>query len=627
MTTRPGADVRARGPGLTAAGAGRRLARPAPRPTGETTPPAIELPETPRRGRMAWLVLLGCVLAATPPLLIELGRPAVTDPREARTLATAWDSLREQSRLRDAGTHPASLEFWTPHLNGEAQWDRPPAAAAWHALALSPGADSAKLPPDLWRVRLVSTIAALLAVAAVFWAGYSLGGMAAGGLAALVLASTPAFVLQGRLATAGIVTLAWSTLAIASALWAMRPLRPAAPIVRQATGWALAGVSVGLTLLTGGPAATALLVGPMFILVVVCPKRISHLLGLVAALVVATLMALPWAGQALSADLDAWRSWIAELVPAAWGEHGDPATRIGGRLAALLLVTLPWTGWGLAALVEPFSSSSKGARRRLFLGWAWVVTLLVLLMAMPSLSNLAELIVLLPAAAVTIGQLFGVLMECSAAGRHARLWRGLRWPYLAAAAAAAVLIPTAFALQPVLIESGWLAASFSAEMGWPYWIGLCIVLLAGVVLTFRWASHHYPGLTLLGWSAWMIVLMTAVAIPLARGPLHRSPATAEAQQLAMLVGDAPLYWLEVEPNGDEGVDPMLLLHLHRRVPRLAAEQIEAALADHGAIYVLAPGGAAVATDARGQMVGGLATLQRSVWRYTAAQSDVVTNPP
>src|SRR5699024_3663210 len=99
---------------------------------------------------------------------------------------------------------------------------------------------------------------------------------------------------QSHIATAQMPALALNSLAIASALWAIRPLRPVAGIIRQAAGWTICGAAVAMAILTGGPLALIPLLCTLIVLVCVCPHRAAHLLGLIAAGCIAILLITPW---------------------------------------------------------------------------------------------------------------------------------------------------------------------------------------------------------------------------------------------------------------------------------------------------------------------------------------------
>jgi 4-amino-4-deoxy-L-arabinose transferase-like glycosyltransferase len=576
--------------------------------------------------RVAWLALLACVLAAAPALLVDLPTPHVIDPHEARMLATVLDTGANQAPLRDDSTAAGgwlswvSFEMWVPHRNGEARLDLPPGATMLYTLTL-PHDPATVLPESLaWRSRLVAAGCALVTVAGVFWAGYSMGGLASGAIAALFFAATPMLVYHGRLASEAMPHLMWATLATATAVWAIRPMRPMPSFGRQALGWLICGLAMGMALLTGGSIAAPLLVLPLAVIVLLCPHRFSHLMGLLAAMVVATLMTLPWLAFTYDRDPAVWQVWVAELTPTPLLDPHLLGTSVGWRGVLVLLALLPWSGWLIASIVQPFSTSSAGSRTRLFLGWSWFVVMSLLMIVAPDTSRLGRMLVIVPAACVMMGQLFGHLVEMSAEGRHARMWRGMRWLYLAGAATAAALIPAVFAMQAMLIEQGWLTTRFAASMSMAYWLGLTAVLIAGVVLVFRWASLHYPGLSAAAAALWMIVLMTTLAIPLARGPLGQSLVAAEATMLTQIAGDRPIYWMATLDGGNVEPDPALLLHVQRRIAPISIRNVDEALHDHPRVYVLSPmeyGGAMPVRGAQAELVARMPSVGRMVWQYTA----------
>lgn len=591
------------------------------------------MPTPPVRARLAWLMLGACLLAALPPLIADLTHPDVIHSEEARVLATLADTLERQYALREAGTGPISFDLWAPHRNGIARYDMPPAGMMLYSLVhwgQRPGEISTQTL--ITRSRFVSVVCAVLTVAAVFWLGYSLGGLTSAAIAALCCAATPAFVQDGRLAMLAMPHLLWSTLTVAAAMWAMRPLRPAASVTRQAFGWLLAGLAMGLAVLTGGSVSVPLVVLPLMLMVVICPNRVSHLMGLIAACVLASLMVLPWMAHVYDQKADAWNQWRHEMTPWLAMQPRVLGPMLGWRLAMLAVAVLPWTVWAVAGLMQPFSTSSAGSRARLFLSWSWCVGVTGLLLLAPDISRLGGALLLVPATSVLVGQVFGQFVERSAEGRHTRLWRGLRWIYLAATTAGSIAIPALFALQPTLIDQGWLATGFSAPLSWTYWFGLAVVLLGLAVLAVRWSMQHYPGRSAAAWAVWMIVLMATLAIPLSRGPLAESLVEADASVLGQMVGSQPLFWLN--DLGDARADPdaALLLHVRRQIKPITMRELDDVVHDLQQVFVLGPldqGAAAPVVGAQAVRVTKLPAARRSLWRYTALKldSDGAATPP
>ena len=102
-------------------------------------------------------------------------------------------------------------------------------------------------------------------------------------LSMLVFAANPVFIYYARTATPAMIQAGWGMLAIATSLWAIRPLRPMPSTERQFIGWIICGIALGAATLTAGPITLATIVAPIFLLILLCPDRVSHLIGLLAS--------------------------------------------------------------------------------------------------------------------------------------------------------------------------------------------------------------------------------------------------------------------------------------------------------------------------------------------------------
>lgn len=475
---------------------------------------------------MLWVVLAGILALAMPALLIDLRRPAVQMEREARAVETAVQTWQRQSEAAELRWFEDRI---MPIADDRAVLDQPPGAVWLHLLAMQ-GLEPADATPRrlAYRARLVSAIAALIAIAGVFWAGYAIGGLNPAALAALTLAGCPVFIFYGRMATPDMPAIALSVVAAAAAIWAMRPHRRPPSRGRQALGYATFGLALGGVGLIGGAAAALPVAAPIILLGILAPRRAQHMTGLAAGLGLALLLAAPWAVIVHEHDPHAWRGWAAALVPAAifdGGSHVQVTTR---RIGLILLGVLPWTLWLLLAIAQPFSTSSAGWRSRMFLGWAWFVTVFAMIVVAPGEGTLNELLLVLPAAAVLIGQLFRRLIDLSSEGRHARVWRFGRWPTISLLLLLSVLVPTTLAMQQTLIDKQWLVGKIAFPMHWGYHAASAVILLGIAVYSVRLAARHYPGKALVCWAIWSIVLVTAVAMPISRGPLMQPADTNNA---------------------------------------------------------------------------------------------------
>jgi hypothetical protein len=277
-----------------------------------------------------------------------------------------------------------------------------------------------------------------------------------------------------------------------------------------------------------------------------------------------------------------WSVWAQRLVPGAADDAGNWWDLTRASLAVLLVAAMPWSLWIIAALVQPFSTSSAGSRGRMFLGWGWFLVVALLVLLTPDAQVLPAVLPVLPVVGVLLGQLFRQYADLSAEGRHARFWRALRWPQLGLLFAVSVAGPVVLATQAELVREGFLPRPLTTEMHPAYWIAVGAVLVTLVFFSLRFALRQYPGWALGAWALWMVLAVTALVVPVTRGDLLRPAMTFEARRLAQTVGDGPLYTLAKEP------DPVVLLHLSRPVTVVQRDQLAAMRSVGNAFALLAP---------------------------------------
>lgn len=509
----------------------------AERPTKTTAP-------KPRRDvGLAWLVVLGLVVLAAVPLGIEIHRPAVWTPEEALSIAISSETLKRKDPISDADT---SLQSWTPVYQGISRWDLPPAGTWLHQVAYMGHPVDANLPPTsrpdwalVTRGRIASAVMALVFVAGVFWAGHCIGGVTTGAVSALVAMTMPLVIGFGRHATPDSAALAWSTLSIAGALWAMRPLRASPSLGRQLVGWLVSGAALGLAALTAGPTALPATLLCTIALAMVCPRRVGHVMGILASSAVAALMLTPWVLHVLDHDANIYRAWMDELTPGAPGEGlASIFQRAGWRLSLAAALCGLWLIWLIPAVTQPFSTSTGKARRKMLLGWVWLVTAALLLAFAPGKADLAGLLLAAAPASVAIGLVVQQFHDLSAEARHARLWLICRWVTCAIMAALSIAVPaTAFLThaQPELVA--WLPRleqDLLRPMHWSFYAGTAVALTLASVLAFRFAIANHPGRTTACLALWMIILFSTAAIPASRGELLNTPANPPPESVARL---------------------------------------------------------------------------------------------
>lgn len=491
-------------------------------------------PTTRRELGTAWLVLSGLLLLAAIPLAIELTRPRLFNLHEARAHGTALETWQRQDGFRDADS---SIETWVPVYLGRLRYDQPPGSVWVHVLALPQQAN----PPDSASARAtlrwVGVFMALLLVAAVFWAGHSIGGTMTGLLGALAAMSMPTFLFFGRIAAPEMMTASWAAVAMATALWAMRPLRRNPSLIRQFIGWLLCGLTMGMATLTGGGSVVPVVLIPIVVIALICPHRIGHTLGLVAATAIAALTVTPWAIYVHEASPDGWQLWLNPVAnqPASALFAGYGASVLWRLLAGVALLGV-WAVWLLPTVLQPYSSSSGKARQRMLIGWSWLVSCAALVILLPGPTRPSVFVVLVAPAALALGQVMRQFHDLSAEGRHATFWTAGKWVTIGLTALLSLMLPGWAYYGDGRPDAWGLLQSehgpLFATMGIWFWGGTALVLCLLTLLGARFAMTNHPGRAFGAWAAWTLTAAALLAIPLARGTTLNTPATPP-------LGDAP----------------------------------------------------------------------------------------
>jgi len=576
--------------------AAERVAEPPQRPSVLTT----------------WL-LLGLMLAlAAVPLVINIGAPEVFDRHEAAAVVTTVHSYHRHV-VASAADRPG-IEQIVPYYNHELALRRAPGTYWLHRIVMSTQTDPTADVVQLVRLlRLVSAGMALLTVAAVFWCGFSVGGQRTAALAALALASSPIFIFHGRLASPAISHAGWSLLSVAAALWAIRPLKPAASAERQLLGWVICGLALGAATLTAGPVTGVTVVVPILLIMLLSQNRVGHLMGLLAALFMGLLLLLPWVLYAHEQDADIWRHWVVDFSSPSSDMLEPVSLEIGKRALMLALAVVPWTLWFIAGMAQPFSTSSKGQRVRLLLGCVWFLAVALVLLTMPEGNRFGHILPVLPPAAVLLAQLFSYYATRAETGRFARLWRWVRWPHVLFVLCASVAGPV------VLFTGDWLPIPDRwRQLPWDLneWALPAVVsaaMLALAIIGARWAWKNYPARAMVSWAIWSIVLMAVAAAPLSHDERATSPVRQVAQQLGRLTSDTDVYWY-----GYEEPDPAVLLYAGRALPWLTtAAQVRKIIEQNQPFYLICPA-QSPALDDKLTPVEPMHQIGAALWRFEAS---------
>lgn len=480
---------------------------------------------------LAWLSLIGLLILGALPLRIDLITPGVWSEREALSVAISSETRLRKAPITDVET---SFDAWTPVYQGESRWDLPP-GETWLHLVFYTGLTQSDLntnqPNDTqWvkRARLGSMIMALLFIAAVFWAGYSIGGLPAGTISALVAMTMPIVLGFGRHANPHMVATAWSAISIAGALWAMRPLRTSPSLIRQLIGWVVCGIGLGLATLSIGPTAIPGTLLCTIVLAMCCPRRVGHIMGLLASTAIAALMLMPWAMHVHSHDPDVWQQWLNQIRPDLFhADLTDTLRRASWRLSMSAALSGLWLIWLIPTLIQPFSTSTGQARRKLMLGWGWLVTALLVIAFAPGKTSYAGLLIGVAPASVAIALIIQHFHNLSAEGRHARLWLIGRWLTCGSMLALAIALPLlAYLLNHRPDWVRWLPEaerSPLATMHWSFYAGAAAALLLASALTVRFAMHNHPGRATASLAAWLLILLGLIAVPISRSEWLNTP--------------------------------------------------------------------------------------------------------
>lgn len=596
---------------------------------GNGTRSAMALSEP--RNTSAWrnlLLFALLLLVCTPILLINLGQPDVVDPGEASSLLRSTQTWKRYDTL--SSQRGFSLECLIPHENGRPALDEPPGLTWTHMFwFMSMDPDHVSPAQLILRARLCSVFFAFLALICIYWAGYSLGRHRTAMFSLLILAANPVFIYYARTATPAMVQTGWGMLAIATSLWAIRPLRPLPSTERQFIGWIICGLAMGAATLAAGPITLATVVAPIFLLILFCPDRVSHLIGLLASMLIAVLLVVPWLMYAHEHNQLVWEHWLASIISVKQLQVSFLLQQSMTRGVWLALAFAPWIMWIFAVLAQPLSRSSKGLRRiSLWLASGWAMGVILLVLPMPTPTKLSELLPLLPPVCLAVGQLFNHLGDLCKVDHPPRTWRWLRWPQACVLLALSLIIPWSLANQQSLIAGGFLPAGMVMNLPTHVIVALLLSLIGLWVLSLPGVINHRPGRALVCWSLWCIATISVVIAPLTRSDAAVYHGRIETSRLATKLHSTNLLWLtrDVEP---EEADPRVLFYLQRNVPQIKYSQLERALqtlraegsAEH--ILIISPMDLKIEhPDVRA--MGLLLEARLRLWRYDIA---AITSPP
>lgn len=512
--------------------------RPSPHRFGIVVSMPISLPlkiDTLAPRQPSWWVMLGMLAVLMVPLCTALSKHATTHTMEYVAVLSSQETWL---RMHGEGDRPPVADAWLiPYLNARPRVTKPPMTVWMNLLAwsdLEPPHTSAQTL--VLRARMVTVALAALTILATFWIGCVLRDRWLGLLAAAVLGSMFMFQLQARTASYDIHFVAWATLSIACATWAINPSGPAPGTRRMMIGWGLAGVLLAISTLCKGPLACAVTAVPVLVMTGLLRNRWKSVVqGLLLMAVITAVLVLPWYVYAQSHVPTATKTWSSEYLPTR-SEYQPPWYYL-----LLLVLVLPWTLWLIGGLCQPFIRANGEARRQRLVAWGWLIAMLAMF-SIPGAKQNRYILPLFPAAALVIAQLWRDHQAQADAGEVDRGVNVLRLPHWATIIVMSIALPVFIYMQPAMREP-----QFDHVSTLPLIVfGISLLGLG----CFGWWQHRAwkPHAAALVTTGWMAVCMTLIWMAYPSGATEYVEA---GRHMHRVVGDASLGFLMLDEADDK----------------------------------------------------------------------------
>ena len=508
------------------------------------------------------LALVLTLALVIPPLIIEVQRPA-----PIRIMETLSFLSSQETWLRLHAGEPSAWKM--PSLNGQPRIQKPPLLVWLNLLTwqgLTP--NSASVENLTARARWLAVALSVLCVGAVFWLGAVLGGVECAVLSALMTGLSLGFIRQARYASYDTHLLAWTTLAVAGAVWACCAKR--FPSWRYFFGWLSAALALTATNYTKGPLGFALVTPPWIAAVaMLSPKRakdawalaIAVLFNVVAisAWFVAARRAVPNAGLILRDEY----TYIFELSK-------NPLF----YFIAIPLV-FPWSLWLAAGALIPGWRRLVSARREMWFAWLWFASVFLLLSLSP-VKNKRYLAPLFPAAGVLGASAWLAAAHAEIRSRAGRFFQNLSAIHWSLLTAAAIVLPVYAAAEPWAVRVGLVRRAAFGTDTWPLWAvaPLLLLPLAGAGVWAHRRRHHVVAAVCT--AAWFSVAATFGFYAYARHPFQQYAFREDAERLAQCAKLGPVYYIsrfqspyhEAMPGHD------LLIYFRGVIPPTSLEDVK-----------------------------------------------------
>ncbi|MEM9420782.1 MAG: hypothetical protein AAGA25_17280 [Planctomycetota bacterium] len=516
----------------------------------------------------AWPLVL-ILVASLPALLISVGQRDVTRVMENVSIGSSQETWHKVVGVRGEPGDASALIL--PEWNGKPRIAKPP-MLLWVNMGVAEltGHDPETTSADRFILicRLVTIGFGLLAVASTYGIGLQLGDRKLAVFAAAIFATMWCIVRASRTASYDGHLLGYATFALCASLWALAPFRDKpAHAVRFTLGVAAAAIATAAAMLTKGPLALVIVLLPLLAMAAFIGKRwVRTSIGTVVIAAV-SVAAFAW-----------WYFAVEQLVPELrtslareYAAQRDEAQPVWYYVLVLLMV-IPWSAWLVAGLLHPFVNAAGRERRVRLVPYAWFAVLLVFF-SIPMAKQQRYILPLIPAAALLCATVIRDQLHMAKAGKPDPGAWILQRPVGAVAVVGAIAFPVLLALQPWLMEKGWLNDLNLATLSAPIAIALAVVLLA-----LAFPAEHYlrthrllPGVLFL--AAWMSVITATANHAYAVRSAADDPTRDNAQQLLTLAAGRELVYVQPEVATQPIIDDEepLLIHLQRAIPTFNAE--------------------------------------------------------
>ncbi len=528
----------------------------------------------------SWLMLLLVLVVSAGPMLITPGRADSKRTMENIAVLSAQETWLRQHGYQDIEADPNA--WLMPTRNGNPRIVKPPMLIWMDMLAwtgLSPEDSTAQ--QLIGRARIVSAVMGLMVVGGVYWIGLVLWDRKLAVMAALAAGTCLFLTRQARIASYDMHMTGWATLAVASAIWAIGPFKPAPGVGRAIVGWTLAGVALAGAFMSKGP--LALLVGAvpvMTTLIVVRDHWRRHLVGLIGMLVIAAALTAPWYLYVMNAVGNAEGTLLHEYK-AERMEFQTPLYYLG-----LIGLVVPWSVWLVGGIFQPFMRAAGEERRRLMVAWAWFMLILVAF-SLPGAKQQRYILPIMPAAALLIGQLWRYHEALAQRGEVDRGVNLLRIPHWFLVVGTSLLAWPFFTMQGWMLEKGWLdklpVGDVPHLIAGPAGVALIVLGVLGAIWHFKWKPMR-AGVTMALWSS---VLLTLTWYAWSTGSRTDHPVRADTEQVAELVDGGVLGILK---HRDQPLVPNeeFLLYARRIVPPVKPRKVAEFGRSQTDVYIMAP---------------------------------------